>query len=80
MQTELLMFGYQARLIIDIDGEDHDISHLLKISTTPERYPNEAGWVLEARALATEIDVERRARARASNGPRFDPSADSEDS
>jgi hypothetical protein len=57
----LRMWGYRARLVVELDGGEHDVSHLLKDSANV----GGSGWFLDARSLMHEVEIEKRARARA---------------
>lgn len=72
MSEPLMMFGHKARLILDIDGEDVDITHLLSDAKPSvlggHNWPkDEGGWYLTVRSLSREVDIERRARERATH-------------
>jgi hypothetical protein len=59
--NELRMWGHRARLIVELDDGEHDVSHLLKDSANV----GGSGWFLDARNLLRELDIEKRARTRA---------------
>lgn len=67
MSDDLKLFGHKARLIIELEDGEHDISWLLEPIPHPTMGtgPWDSGWRLDPRHLMNEISIERRARKRA---------------
>lgn len=62
--SDLRLLGYPARLTIELEDGEHDISRLLESAPMPDmglKLPF-TGWQLSATLLANEIQIEERAR------------------
>jgi hypothetical protein len=65
--TDLRMFGYPARLILDLPDGEHDVSDAIELIVTPEMASDLAartGFWVNTDRLLTEIAVEKRTRSR----------------
>lgn len=62
----LTMFGYPARVVIDLPGGPHDVSDCVEIVSTPEANKPRTGFWIDSGQLLTEIEVEKRTRERVS--------------
>lgn len=66
--TELTMFGYRARLVLDLPDGPHDVTGCIELVGVTEAMSNDrearTGFWINTPRLLDEIEVEKRTRLR----------------